>query len=221
MEYQIRRAVAAPSLSGSWSDAAWASAVTAEIACFRPESRAHRPRTQARLLYDDQALHGIFRVEDRYVRCVNQGFQAPVCRDSCVEFFFQPDVGPGYFNLEMNAGGSFLCMYVRDCRRTPEGFADYDFMRPEDGAKVALWHSLPERVEPELTEPTTWLVQFRLPFAALEPYCGPVGALAGRNWRGNFYKCGDQTSQPHWASWSPVDEKNFHLPRCYASLRFV
>ena len=40
-------------------------------------------------------------------------------------------------------------------------------------------------------------------------------------WRGNLYKCGDRTSHPHWAAWSPVDELNFHLPRCFGTLRFV
>jgi hypothetical protein len=221
MEYVIRRAATQPVLNGAWDSAAWAGAATAEIANFRPESKAHRPRVQARILYDDAALYGIYRVEDRYVRCVHGSFQDPVCRDSCVEFFFQPHVGSGYYNFEFNCGGTFLCMYVRDCRRAVDGFADYTWMRAEDGRKVEVWHSLPARVEPEITEPTLWFLQFRIPFATLEPYCGALGAPQGKEWRGNFYKCGDQTSQPHWASWAPVDELNFHLPRCFQTLRFA
>lgn len=221
MTYDIRRAATAPALNGHWEDGAWTGAATADIARFRSESSAHRPRVQARFLYDDAALYGIYRVEDRYVRCVHQGFQAPVCRDSCVEFFFQPDVGAGYFNFEFNCGGSFLCMYIRDSRRVADGFADYVMVRDEDGRKVQVWHSLPERVEPERESPTTWTLQFAIPYATLEPYTGPLGALSGRVWRGNFYKCGDQTSHPHWASWAPVDELNFHLPRCFAPLHFA
>jgi hypothetical protein len=53
----------------------------------------------------------------------------------------------------------------------------------------------------------------------LERYVGPLAPLAGQVWRGNFYKCGDRTSHPHWAAWSPVDELNFHLPRCFGALR--
>jgi hypothetical protein len=221
MEYTIQRAAVPPLLNGAWGSAAWAAAGTVEIANFRPESSAHRPRVQARFLYDDGGLYGIYRVEDRYVRCVQQGFQAPVCRDSCVEFFFQPHVGSGYFNVEFSGGGSFLCMYIRDHRRVADGFADFVPVREEDGRKVAVWHSLPARVEPERTEATLWLLQFHLPYAALEPYCGALGRLQGQVWQGNFYKCGDQTSHPHWASWAPVDELNFHLPRCFQTLRFA
>ena len=54
----------------------------------------------------------------------------------------------------------------------------------------------------------------------LARYSGPLGTLAGRAWRANFYKCGDQTSHPHWAAWSPVDELNFHLPRCFGTIAF-
>jgi len=208
-------------MNGAWDGPAWADAGTADIAHFRPETQGHHPRVQVRVLYDASALYGIYRVEDRYVRCVNQGFQAMVCRDSCVEFFVQPDVGHGYFNFEFSAGGSFLCMYVRDCTRTADGFVDYVRMREEDGRKVEVWHSLPGRVEPEIVEPTLWFLQFRIPFAALEPYCGPLGKPMGRTWQGNFYKCGDQTSHPHWASWAPVDELNFHLPRCFQALQFA
>ena len=35
-----------------------------------------------------------------------------------------------------------------------------------------------------------------------------------------FFKCGDKTSHPHWASWNPVDELNFHLPRCFSEIIF-
>jgi hypothetical protein len=111
-------------------------------------------------------------------------------------------------------------MYIRDCTRQGDGFADYEWMKEEDGRKVEVWHSLPARVEPELTEPTLWFLQFRIPYATLESYTGPLGGLSGKTWRGNFYKCGDQTSHPHWASWAPVDELNFHLPRCFQTLRF-
>lgn len=220
MEYVLRRTPAPPALDGAWERPPWTRAETASIASFRPESSPHRPRTQVRLLYDDTALYGIYRVEDRYVRCVNQGFQAMVCRDSCVEFFVQPGVGRGYFNFEFNCGGSFLCFYVRDATRQGNGFADFEPMREGHGRQVEVWHSLPERVEPERSEPTLWYLQFRVPWGVLVPYCGSLGPLSGRTWRGNFYKCGDQTSHPHWASWAPVDELNFHLPRCFQPLRF-
>jgi hypothetical protein len=51
-------------------------------------------------------------------------------------------------------------------------------------------------------------------------YTGPFSVAAGEVWRANFYKCGDETSQPHWAAWHPVEALNFHLPQCFGQLRF-
>ena len=36
--------------------------------------------------------------------------------------------------------------------------------------------------------------------------------------RGNFYKCGDHTVNPHWGSWAPVDKVDFHVPLLFGDL---
>jgi len=222
MEYHIRRTTTISDLDGDWENLAWQHAHVAEIANFRPESSAHRPRARARVLYDEQALYGGFVVEDCFVRCVHEGFQAAVCRDSCVEFFFKPHVGPGYFNFEFNCGGAFLAYYVLDCRRVgDEGLAHVEPLSVEQCRQVKVWHSLPSRIEPEIATPVQWTVQFAIPLAILEDYTGPFDGLKGKQWTGNFYKCGDETSHPHWASWVPVDELNFHLPQCFQTLNFA
>ncbi len=221
MQYLIRRTPAPPSLTADWTAPAWRQADELRIDSFRPESSDHRPEARARFLYDDLAIHGIYRVADKYVRCVYEGFQAPVCRDSCVEFFFKPHKGSGYFNFEFNCGGSFLCSYIRDWTRIGDsGFADFTKLPPEQGALVKVKSSMPLRVEPEITVPTVWTVQFRIPFKLIQAYAGPLGDLSGVEWSGNFYKCGDETSHPHWAAWAPVDELNFHLPRCFGTIKF-
>jgi len=218
---RIHRTPTPPSLAGDWNGPVWSRAETAEIGHFRPESSDHRPRTQARLLYDDRAIYGIFRVEDRYVRCVHTGYQAPVCRDSCVEFFIQPHGRGGYFNFEFNCGGSLLSNWITDWRRTPDAFEEYRPLDVEDLEKVQIFHSMPERVEPEIADPLVWTLEFAVPFEILAKYAGPLGDIPGQVWRGNLYKCGDETSHPHWAAWSPVDELNFHLPRCFGPMQFV
>jgi hypothetical protein len=86
---------------------------------------------------------------------------------------------------------------------------------------VLLRSSLPAVVDPEIDAPVDWELAFFVPTEVLEDYVGPIGPLAGQEWRANFYKCGDETSHPHWAAWSPVDELNFHLPRCFGTLRFA
>jgi hypothetical protein len=53
----------------------------------------------------------------------------------------------------------------------------------------------------------------------LEKYAGKLGKIAGQTWRGNFYKCGNETSHPHWGAWSPVTELNFHLPASFGTIQ--
>jgi hypothetical protein len=220
MEYRIRQAAAPPPPGAGWEHPAWQRADTLEVAHFRPEGSAHRPRTRARLLHAAGGLHGLFLVEDRHVRSVHTRFQDPVCEDSCVELFLEPREGHGYFNLEFNAGGTLHASHVRDPRRVPGGFAAFTRLTEDDARRVTVQASLPPVIDPEIGEPVTWRLGFFLPTAVLEAYVGPLGPLTGQVWRGNFYKCGDRTSHPHWAAWSPVDELNFHLPRCFGTLRF-
>lgn len=221
MIYTIHKTSLATQLGLNWENPAWLAAETITVETFRPESSAHRPQTLVRLLHDGRSLHGIFQVQDRFVRSTRTGYGSEVWKDACVEFFVEPKPGRGYFNFEFNCGGAFLCNHILDPERTAEGFKQFTRL-PADIAKVVAVHSsLPRVVEPEITEPVTWRLQFAIPFAVLEPYVGSLGEVSGQHWRGNFFKCAEDNSQPHWAAWSPVDEFNFHLPRCFGEIRLA
>ena len=189
------------------------------IDCVRPESSEHHPQVEFRLLHDAQAFYLAFKVYDRYVRVAHAGFQSKVYLDSCVEFFVKPFADRGYFNFEMNAGGSLLLTYIEDPTRLPEGgFAKYRPVAEDWCDNIAILTSLPPRVDPERSEPTTWHLRCRIPFALFDAYVGPVVREAA-TWHANFYKCGDETSHPHWLSWSPVTGAlNFHQPSCFGML---
>ena len=220
MRYTVRYATVRPALKGEWRGPAWARAETLEVAHFRPGSSDHRPRTLARVLWDELGLYGLFQVQDRYVRCAHSGYMAPTYLDSCVEIFIQPKGDKGYLNFEFSCGGSLLCFYIVDPTRVPGGFQDFSPLTESDGSQVTIYHSMPSRVEPEITESTEWYLEFFIPFSMLEKWVGPLSPVGGQEWRANLYKCGDQTSHPHWASWAPLDETNFHLPRCFGTIWF-
>lgn len=205
----------------AWSDPRWSAAETLEVAHFRPESSEHRPRTLARLLYSDDGIHGLFQVHDRFVRCVRTNYFDEVWKDSCVEFFAQPKPDRGYFNFEFNCGGAFLCSYIINPERAPNGFKEFTKLPWEVGRQIQTCGSLPRQIEQEITVPTLWTVQFFIPFAVFEPFAGKLGRLREQVWRGNFFKCAEEVSHPHWAAWSAVDEFNFHLPRCFGTIRFA
>jgi hypothetical protein len=204
-----------------WDAPAWQHAETAEVAYFYPESSTHHPATHVRLLVGAEGLHGIFWVQDQYVRCLHDGFQKPVWEDACVEFFVQPRADSGYFNFEMNCGGALLSYYIIDPTTVGDAFVDYIQLPPEDGRQVQILTTLPPRIDPEIAAPVTWSLQFFIPFALLEKYVGPLGKLEGQEWRANFNKCAENNSHPHWASWNPLPELNFHQPDHFGVLRFV
>jgi hypothetical protein len=224
MMYRVRRAQAIPALnadlSEDWDSPAWQHADVLDVSQFRPESSPHRPVTQARLLYDDDAIYAMFRVEDRFVRSVQTEYLGPVCTDSCVEWFVQPRPDAGYINFEINCGGTLHSSYIEDPTRIPGGFKRFTTIPAALAAQITIAHSMPAVIEREIADAVTWIVQYRVPLMLFESYVGKLGALSGQEWRANFYKCGDHTSHPHWAAWSPVQELNFHRPQDFAPIRF-
>jgi hypothetical protein len=205
-------------IDGNWNKPAYEK--TKPLAINQPmgEDPDHRPHVLAKLAWDDNALYIIFRVADRYVRAVAKNYQDPVCLDSCVEFFFTPgpNLGFSYFNMEINCGGAMLFWWHPEGRKAIPVAA-------KDGEKVLVAHSLAKIVDPEIKKPTTWTLEYRLPFAVVRKYCPDASRPApGVIWKANFYKCADATSHPHWLTWSFVDHPKplFHLPRCFGTLEF-
>ncbi|MBT3277836.1 MAG: carbohydrate-binding family 9-like protein [Phycisphaerales bacterium] len=222
-EYTICRKPA-PAGPGEWTDAYWADVPVVAIANYHPDSSDHHPRAEVKLTHSSDAIHVFFRVEDQYVRSVATKRNDPVCCDSCVEFFLapRPDAGSTYFNFEFAAGGVLLASYVEDPSREPGGpLAKYTLFSEAQASGITAATSLPGITDPEIAEPTTWTLQYTLPLAAMESFVGPLAPLDGRTMRANFYKCGDDTSHPHWGAWNSIgDELNFHQPAQFGPLRF-
>ena len=235
MGYVINKATQRPSLKGQWDETPWRSANVISLTNFLSQSKSRHPRVEAKALYQDDGLFIFFRVFDKYVRCVQTQYQAQVCTDSCVEFFVEPRAGRGYFNFEINAGGTLLLYYCggpRPAEATGKPGTKPDQSAPtkrptfnpvpwELGRQVAIYHSLPQVVDPEIEQDTEWRVEYFIPFTIFEHYVGPLGTIPGQVWRANFYKCADQTSHPHWLTWAPMGAQcNFHLPQYFAPIKF-
>lgn len=172
---------------------------------------------------------------DRFVRTlVRERHHGAVCEDSCVELFLEPVSGHGYFNLEMTAAGSFLASHVQDPRRdrATGALAAHRPLAPAEMDAISVTGSLAHGLDGTSTDEVSWTVAFELPLAVLARAYAASGVTAvdadrvarpapGDVWRGNFYKCADGSSRPHWGSWAPVGaELNFHVPEHFAPLRW-
>jgi hypothetical protein len=221
VSYLVRRFEGEDPAQGNWNDRVWKIANVLDVSHFHAKGADHQPHTQARLLYDAQNIYLRFDVDDRYVLSRHTKYQDSVCLDSCVEFFFSPSAGLGYLDIEINCGGTLLFYYVEDHRRAPGGFVKFTRVPAEDGAKLAIYHSMPQVVDPERTEPKSWRIGCQIPLKVIEKFAGSIGDPAGQIWRGNFFKCADRCSHPHWASWAPLGEAlDFHQPKYFQQIHF-
>ena len=219
--YQVKKTVSPPELNPAWNKGIWGQANVMVLNEVRVESSEHHPHTELKLLHNSQSIFGMFRVQDQYVRAVRNGYQTSVSNDSCVEFFFKPKTEGGYFNFEFNCSGAMLCYYIvdptrirediRESCKPPGEFVDYTPLSFSDLRQVKIYHSMPDKVDPEITRHVKWFLGFELPLGMLRKYSGDSGGLSGKIWEANCYKCASESSHPHWLSWNPIDKKDFHL----------
>jgi hypothetical protein len=207
-----------------WNSSYWKFAETINVSFFHPRSESTHPQTWCRVLYDTRFLYWSFVVNDRWVKAEFLAYQDPVCNDSCVEFFVQPVRGKGYFNFEVNCIGTMQLFYIEDPTRTETGFVKSTPVPVGDVAGIHIWSSIQDRPYlPENQKPVRWRIDAAVPFSLFGHYVpGFTTPSPGTEWRGNFFKCADASSHPHWASWAPLgDELNFHVPQYFGSLCFA
>ena len=99
---------------------------------------------------------------------------------------------------------------------------EYVFLDEEQINKVEIAHSLPRKVSTEIMDDTTWTIEFKLPLNVLKHYAPISHPQKGVKWKANFYKTASTTSNPHYLTWSFVDnpKPDFHLPQFFGLLEF-
>lgn len=161
---------------------------------------------QAQVCYDDENLYVRLSAAETNIRAELFGLLDQICEDSCLEFFFCPIASDSrYFNIECNPNG---CLFL--------GF----------GNNVQnLMRLIPENppIQPVVKRTTDgWETVYAVPYTFIRQFFPDFSPAPGTQMRGNFYKCGDETVQPHYLCWNPVPMQNcaFHNPARFGILRF-
>ena len=180
-----------------------------------PAEYPYAPLCAGRLARTDDSLVVDFRVSGLDLRVQNLSDCGRSWEDSCCEFFVQVPGAGGYFNFESNPAGRLTAAYGPDRNeRKP--------LTPEQLGQIVRITSVEGL--PAITEPIDyvgglwhWRAMLVIPFEVLgiDPDALPESL------RGNFYKCGDLTAHPHFASWAPVgtEHPDFHRPEFFGELR--
>lgn len=216
--YKVIKSNKALKINADWLKTQWKKVKPIDIRHYMGKVSVFKPEVQAKMMYDDHNLYVIFRVKDRFVKSVTTEYNGPVSTDSCVEFFFSPDTEfpLRYFNLEVNAGGTPLMFYIL------KPMSDLKKLSFDELEEIEIAHSLPDTVDPEISDPVTWTIEYKLPLSILSRYSHVSKPAPDVVWKANFYKTGSDTSNPNYLTWSFVDnpEPNFHLPQFFGTLNF-
>lgn len=206
-------------LDADWNKAFWRSVESIKIDQAHPASSDWRPCTQVKMAYNNNTVYVFFSIQDKYVRACATQTHGEVWKDSCVEFFFAAELNKpeSYFNIEINCCGILLAQHHTGPRENSR------YLDIEDCRKIRIASSTSGPILNEISTPITWTLEYALPLEIFCKYADFQMPASGVTWHGNFYKCADNSSHPHWLSWSPVlsKEPDFHRPDCFGKLVFM
>lgn len=176
-----------------------------------PVQYPYRPDVAFRMAWCPDGLLLHYRVSERYVRARYSDDNSDVFTDSCVECFIRNDVDPSfYYNIESNCIGTILVGVGQRPHRTR--------LTLDEMALVQRWSSLGCTSFEERKEPVSWDLALIVPAVVFAQH--PLGLEEGATLWANFYKCGDELSEPHYLSWNPIEAENpnFHRPDCFGKI---
>lgn len=163
---------------------------------------------QAQLCWDEEAIYLRMEAFEKDIRKEETDPLGEICNDSCLEFFIQPTDAPTYLNFEINPLANYLI-----------GQGDCDV----DNRLRVIIPDFETRMEPKVEFTATgWVLSYKVPFSFIRLFYPQFEAKVGAKVRGNCFKCGDLTVNPHFLAWSPTvsEEPAFHLPEYFGQLIF-
>ena len=172
---------------------------------YKPDCRFKIARSINSLL-----IH--FKVKERNIRATFATNHEPVWEDSCVEFFCQLPGQKHYFNFEFNCIGT--CLATKRLSRTEDVIP----FKSEEMNLIKRFSTLGNTSFEECSGNFEWKLTVEIPFSLLRIRTDELPNVI----KANFYKCGDETSVPHYLSWNNImtKEPDFHQPEFFGELIF-
>ena len=131
--------------------------------------------------------------------------------DSCVEFFMRKADEMFYTNFEFNCIGTCLAARGQGRHsRTPFTSNEYK--------KIRRYTTIQRETFEEKKGIFSWELTTAIPFDLM----GLDASDLPEKIRSNFYKCADETANPHYVTWSPIDlpAPDYHCPEHFGEICF-
>jgi hypothetical protein len=177
-----------------------------------PTQFPYKPSCQFKIARSNTSIFIHFKVIEKSIRALYSNDHEPVWEDSCVEFFCQLPGQKHYLNFEFNCIGT--CLATKRLSRTDE-------IVPLPSEKMNLikrYSSLGIKPFEEKKGNFEWKLTVEIPFSLIGIQIDELPTVI----KANFYKCGDETSVPHYLSWNNIitKEPDFHQPEFFGELIF-
>lgn len=185
-----------------------------KVACVNwPELYPSQPKVAFKIAHNGTHLFLQFFVEEDEILAEATEDNGSVWKDSCVEFFLSFSDSLYYYNLEMSCIGKVLLGYRKD--RT-----HFERATPALLSSVKRYSSLGTEPFGKRRGDFKWNMLVVVPVSVY--WQSGLKTFSGAKARGNFYKCGDNLTHPHFLSWSPIETKtpNFHMPLYFGDIHF-
>lgn len=146
-------------------------------------------RMKAQIAYDDEKFYVHQVAKEANIRNEITDKLGSVCRDSCMEFYFQPSNEKRYFHFEIN----FNCIFYIGIMT--ERANDVRLIKKD----MSMFNAKTNKTE------DGWEVYYEIPYHFLQVFVPGYKPTSGDYVRANVYKCGDDTINKHWLSWNKVE----------------
>ena len=200
-----------------FNESLWHNIASIKINNYPWDKTGYKPATEVKLFYTDYDLRIKFTATEEQVRINESNFNGSVWQDSCIEFFFAPDIkhDPRYFNFEINAAGVLLLQLgINGSERNSMTYINPDAFEIKSTITKDNYRNF-DNFKP-------WSIEYKIPFIFIKDLFTNFEVKSGNTIKANFYKCGDKTLTPHFGTWANIfnEVPAFHMPQFFQDIMF-
>ena len=177
-----------------------------------PETYPSKPDVMFAIAHNGENILLQYRVKENEILAAVTKDNGEVWTDSCVEMFLSFD-NQHYYNAEFTCIGKALLGYRKFGEKAVH--ASIPTMQ-----SILRQPSLGTANRGKEIDNFDWVLTLVIPRTTF--WESDITSFDGLHAKGNFYKCGDNLSTPHFVSWTTIEtpSPSFHQPSFFGELFF-
>lgn len=177
------------------------------------EEFRYKPEIKFKIAHCGDQILLKYYVREKSIQAKVSSINGDVYKDSCVEFFISLTSDESYYNFEFNCIGVPHVAFGN-------GRHNRRLLPVEILQAIKTRSSLGNKTFEEKQGDFSWELFVQIPINCF--INNKMDKLSGLSVKGNFYKCGDELSEPHFVTWNPVKTANpdYHRPEFFGNILF-